>query len=391
MRNIYLDYASTTSVDTGVLKSMLPYFSRLFGNPSSLHAAGRAAKHAVDGARAGIADVLGAEKEEILFTGSGTESDGLAIIGAAHANAKFGKHIIVSGIEHKAILEAAEKLEKEGFRITRLPVDGAGLVRSSELRKHLQNDTILVSIQYANNEIGTVQNIPELSRIVQKFRGEKMVPLFHTDACQAAGALPLAVRTLDVDLMTLNGSKIYGPKGIGCLFVKRGVRIEPQLVGGGQERGLRAGTENVPFIVGLCTALQLAEKMKSKENKRQTRLRDYFIKKIVASTEGVRVNGDLRKRLPNNIHISVKGVEGESLLLMLDRYGIYCSTGSACSSTDLVPSHVLLATGLPPEWAQGSIRLTLGRDTDKEKLDYTLKILIEAIRRLRQISSVSMT
>ncbi len=388
MKNIYLDYASTTYVDRKVLGKMLPFFSRFFGNPSSLHRAGRITKQAIDTARTGIANVIGSKKEEVMFTGSGTESDNLAIVGAAHANVKFGKHIIVSKIEHKAILEAAKKLKREGFRVTYVNVDDSGLVKLAELKKCLKKDTTLVSIQYANNEIGTIQQIAEISKIIKKFRGEKRFPLFHTDACQAAGALTLDVNKIGVDLMTFNGSKIYGPKGVGCLFVKRDINLEPQILGGSQEMGLRAGTENVPLIVGLFEALKLAEKIKHRENRRQIQLRDYFIKNVLELIEGVNLNGHAQKRLPNNINISVRGVEGESLLLMLDRYGIFCSTGSACSSTDLTPSYVLYAIGTPTELAQGSIRITLGRDTNKEKLDYVLKILPAVVKRLRKISSV---
>ncbi len=388
MKNIYLDYASTTYVDGRVLRKMIPFFSRFFGNPSSLHRAGRITKQAIDMARAGIADVIGAKKEEIIFTGSGTESDNLAIIGAARANVKFGKHIIVSKIEHKAVLEAAKKLKREGFEITYLDVDDSGLVKLAELKKCLKKDTTLVSIQYANNEIGTIQQIAEISKIIKQFRKEKQFPLLHTDACQAAGTLTLDVNKLGVDLLTFNGSKIYGPKGVGCLFIKRGINLEAQILGGSQEMGLRAGTENVPLIVGLFEALKLAEKIKDEENKRQIKLRDYFIKKVLGSIEGVNLNGHPQRRLPNNINISVRGVEGESLLLMLDKYGIFCSTGSACSSTDLTPSYVLFAIGLPTELAQGSIRLTLGRDTKKEKLDYVLKVLPRVVERLRSISSV---
>src|SRR3989338_1767972 len=388
MKNIYLDYAATTYVDKSVLNKMLPFFSDFFGNPSSLHRAGRTTKQAIDSARAGIAGIIGAKKEEVIFTGSGTESDNLAIIGAAHANAEFGIHIIVSKIEHKAVLGAAKKLEKEGFGVTYLNVDGSGLVKLPELKKYLKKDTTLVSVQYANNEIGTIQPIFKISKIIKKVRGEKRFPLFHTDACQAAGALAMDVNKLGVDLMTFNGSKIYGPKGIGCLFVKRGVNLESQILGGGQEMGLRAGTENVSSIVGLFEALKLAEKIKHRESRRQIRLRNYFIKNVFRSVEGINLNGHIQERLPNNINISVRGVEGESLMLMLDGHDILCSTGSACSSTDLTPSYVLFAIGIPADLAQGSIRITLGRDTDKEKLDYVLKVLPAVVKKLRKISSV---
>jgi cysteine desulfurase len=388
MKNIYLDYASTTYMDKKVLKKILPYFFQSFGNPSSLHLPGRLAQKAVNGARENISRILGAKKEEIIFTGSGTESDNLAIMGVAAANSKFGKHIIVSKIEHKAILEPVKKLEKAGFKITRLSVNSKGLIKLSDLKKSLKKDTILVSIMYANNEIGTIQPIIEIAKIIKKIRKGNSFPLFHTDACQAVGALPLNVNKLGVDLMTFNGSKIYGPKGIGCLFIRDNVKLESQTLGGNQEMKLRAGTENVPLIIGLSEALKLADKMKFKENKRLIDLRDYFIKKALKSIKNIKLNGDKTKRLPNNVNFSINGVEGESLVLMLDKYGIFCSTGSACSSADLNPSHVLSAIGLSPELSHNSIRITLGRNTNKKNLGYVLKIFPVVIDKLRKISSI---
>ena len=401
MKTIYLDYAATTYIDTGIFKKIAPYLKKNFGNPSSLYLIGRQAKAAIESARAGVAKILGVDSREIIFTGSGTESDNLAIFGVAKAYSNKGKHIIVSKIEHKAVLESAKKLEKEGFKITYLGVDSKGLVDLAELKKSLRPDTILVSIMYANNEIGTIQPISEISEIISNFKKTKSyklkaksltaaLPLFHTDACQAAGALTLSVKKLGVDLLTINGSKIYGPKGVGCLYKARDIKLEPLIVGGDQENNLRAGTENVALIVGFGEALKLAEKLKNKENKRLVNLRDYFIKNILKLIPHSRLNGHMTKRLPNNINISFDGIEGESLVLMLDKYGISASTGSACTSSDLAPSHVLLATGLAPELAHGSLRLTLGRKTTKKDLNFVLKILPEIVYKLRKISSTTL-
>ncbi len=389
MKNIYLDHASTTYVDPLVFEKMKPYFSLEFGNPSSnLHSMGRNAKKAIDSARENVANIIGASPEEIIFTGSGTESDNLAILGVARAYKNLGNHIIVSKIEHKAVLESAKKLEKEGFKVTYLNVDKNGIILLEELKKAINKNTILVSIMYANNEIGVVEPIKEISEFIKNLRKENVFPLFHTDACQAAGALSLNIAELGVDLMTCSGSKIYGPKGIGFLYKKKEIKIEPQIFGGGQENGLRSGTENVALIVGLSEALKLTEKNRLAEYKRLSALRDYFIKKISKIIPFVKVNGDLKKRLPNNINISIPGIEGESIALMLDKHGICVSTGSACASKDLLPSYVLLALGLSPEYAHGSIRLTLGRKTTKKDLDYVLEVLPKIAKRLKEISSI---
>lgn len=401
MRKIYLDYAATTYIDSIVLNKMLSFLKEGFGNPSSLYLLGRKAKIAINDVRQNISRILNADPEEIIFTGSGTESDNLAIFGVAKAYSGSGKHIIISKIEHKAVLEAAKKLEKEGFEITYLNVDSKGLVNLLELKKSLKPDTILVSIMCANNEIGTIQPISEIAEIISNFKKTKSyklktknltaaLPLFHTDACQAAGALTLNVKKLGVDLLTINGSKIYGPKGVGCLYKAKDIKLEPIIVGGNQENNLRAGTENVASIMGFGEALKLAEKLKNKENKRLINLRDYFIKNILKLIPHSRLNGHPEKRLPNNINISIAGVEGESLVLMLDKYGISASTGSACASNSLDPSHVLLAIGLAPELAHGSLRLTLGRKTTKRDIDYVLKILPGIVCKLRKISSASL-
>jgi cysteine desulfurase len=326
MRNIYLDHAATTYIDSRVLQKMKPYLTSKFGN--------------------------------------------------------------VSRIEHKAVLESAKKLEKEGFKVTYLNVDSQGLVDLDEFKKALTKKTVLVSIMYANNEIGTIQPIKEISEIIRKFRGNNLLPAFHTDACQASGALPLGIGGLGVDAMTINGSKIYGPKGVGCLYLNRNYKIEPLIVGGGQESGLRAGTENTALIVGFGEALKLSEKSRLKESQRLKILRNYLIKRILKTIPHSRLNGDAQKRLPNNVNVSFNGIEGESMVLKLDRYGIASSTGSACTAKDLSASHVLLAIGLPEELAHGSLRLTLGRKTTKKELDYALKVLPKVIQGLRDISAI---
>ncbi len=401
MKNIYLDHSSATYIDNKVLKKMLPYLTENFGNSFSLHSPGRKTKAAIENARKDITKILNVNSNEIIFTGSGTESDNLAIFGIAKAYQNKGKHIIVSKIEHKAVLEAAKKLEKEGFKITYLNVDSGGLVKISELKRALRPDTILVSIMYANNEIGAIQPISEISKIIANFRNQKSLavnrqssvaealPLFHTDACQAINFLPLRIDKLGVDLLTFNGSKIYGPKGIGCLYKQKEIKLEPIIVGGGQENNFRAGTESAALIIGLAQALKLTEKLKEKEGKRLRILRDYFIKNILKSVPYCRLNGDLVKRLPNNINISISGIEGESIVLMMDKYGISVSTGSACSSYDLVSSYVLAAINLSPETAHNSIRLTLGRDTTKNDINYTIGILSGIVKKLRRISSIN--
>ncbi|MBU2081915.1 cysteine desulfurase [Patescibacteria group bacterium] len=388
MKQIYLDYAATTYIDPGVLQKMLPYLTTAYGNASSLYSLGREAKTAIDMARKDVAKILGVLPQEIILTGSGTESANLAIYGIAKAYQDKGDHVIVSKIEHKAVLESAKRLEKEGFRVTYLDIDSQGIVNLNELKKALNKKTILVSIMYANNEIGTIQPIFEISKIITKFKKENLLPAFHSDACQAAGALSLKIKDLGVDFLTLNGSKIYGPKGSGCLYKNQNFKIEPLIVGGSQEMGLRAGTENPALIVGFSEALKLAEKLRKKENWRLRILRDYLIKKVLKTIPVSQLNGHPQKRLPHNINLSFAGIEGESLVLKLDQYGISVSTGSACTSTDLTPSHVLLALGLPEDLTHGSLRLTLGRKTTKEDLDYVLKILPPVVKKLRKMSAI---
>ncbi len=382
-KQIYLDHAATTYLDSRVMKAMKPYFEEKYGNPGSLHQKGLEAKEAVTKAREKVAELIKAKPEEIIFTSGGTESINLALQETVYPNREKGKHIITSKIEHPAVLETCKFLEKDGFTVTYLEVDKDGLVNPKEVEKAIRKDTILISIMYANNEIGTIEPIAEIGTIAEKYK----IP-FHTDACQAGGALDLNVKKLKVDLMTLNGSKIYGPKGIAILYKRAGIKMHPLIQGGGQEFGLRSGTENVPAIVGFAKALELAQKEKEAENKRLSGLRDYFVKEVLKKIPKTFLNGHPTKRLANNVNISFLDVEGESVLLYLDQKGIMVSTGSACSSEKLEISHVLDAIGLKHDAAHGSIRFTLGKKTTKEELDYTVKELIPIIKSLRKISPV---
>jgi len=380
MKDIYLDNAATTPVRKEVLEAMKPYFSKKYGNPSSMHKQGLLANAAISEAREKISKILNCNSKEIIFTSGGTESVNLAIKGVALA--KGEGHIIMQKTEHHAVLKTCEWLEKKGFAVTYLDVDEFGLVNPTDVKNAVRKDTILVTVMYANNEIGTIQPISEIGKIC-KMKGV----LFHTDACQAAGYLNLDVEKLNVDLMTINGSKIYGPKGSGLLFVKQGTKIEPGLHGGGQEFGLRSGTENVPSIVGFASALELAQKEKASESNKLSRLRDKLIFELL-KIPNTRLNGHPTRRLPNNINISYSGVEGESILLKLNELGIFASTGSACSAKDIKPSHVLLAIGLSHELAHGSIRFSLGRNTTKKDIDYVLKVLPKIISELRGMSPI---
>lgn len=373
---IYLDHAAATPVDPGVLKVMLPYFSEKFANPSAVYQFGLRNRQAVDGARKQVAGVLNCHPEEIFFTGGGTESNNWAIFGAAEGLKMKGKHLVTTVIEHHSILNPMEELERRGWKITYLPVDQNGRVQKEKLQKALTPETMLVSIAYANNEIGTVENIAEIGKIVKE-RGAKNGGniLFHTDACQAAGALPLDVRELNVDLMTLNGGKIYGPKGSGILYIRKGIKIMPLLYGGGQERRQRAGTENVPGIIGFAEALKIAESMRVEESKRLIKLRDSLIKGLLQKISGTKLNGDPINRLPNNINMSFEGVDAESLLVRLDMEGVCASAGSACTSGALEPSHVLMALGAEKDLAKSSIRMTLGRENTQKDIDKILDIL----------------
>jgi cysteine desulfurase len=383
-RYIYLDHAATTPVDKRVVEAMLPYFTDQPGNPSSIHRAGRAALEALDDAREAVAAVLGASRKEIVFTGGGSEADNLAIKGVALAQRQAGKgaHIITGAIEHHAVLHAFDYLAAFGFETTVLPVDSAGLVHPDDLRAAIRPDTVLVSIMYANNEIGAIQPLAELGAICH----ERGVP-FHTDAVQAAGSLSLDVDELNVDLLTLAAHKFYGPKGVGVLYVRRGTPLMPQINGGGQERRRRAGTENVAGIVGLATALRLAEERRASYVSHCTRLRDRLVSGVLERVPYSSLNGHPTRRLPNNANIAFEYVEGESVLLLLDQQGVAASSGSACTSGSLEASHVLVALGLPFERAIGSVRFTMGCATTIDDVDYVLDILPALIERLRSVST----
>ncbi len=356
MKPLYLDHASTTPVSKEVAKAMQPYFSKIYANPSSIHDAGQKAQEAVESARQKVAKILPCLPEEIIFTSGGTESINLALKGISFQKKKG--HLITSQIEHPAVLETCKYLETKGFNVTYLPVDKFGLISPLEVKKALRNDTLLISIMYANNEIGTIEPLIEIGKIAQQYK-----ILFHTDACQA-GALELDVDKLKVDLMTLNGSKIYGPKGVGILYRRKNLLLEPLHHGGGQELGWRSGTENVPGIVGFAAALELIQNEKMKENKRIQQLRDYFIAEVLTKIPDAVLNGHPTKRLPNNVHFTFAGVEGEAVVRHLSQKGIYASTGSACSSQEIEVSHVLKAIKAPH--ALGGVRFSLGRDTTKE-------------------------
>jgi len=383
MSEVYLDNAATTRLDSTVLDAMLPYLKERYGNPNSMHNKGIEAKKAVAVARKQVAKIFNCAPCEVIFTGSGTESDNLAILGYARKNKDRGNHIITTKIEHHAVLDAFAKLEKEGFKVSYVDVDIDGIIDIEQLKKTITDDTILVSIIYANNEIGVVQDIKEIAKICK----EKKV-IFHTDACQAANYLNIDVQELGVDLMTLNGSKIYGPKGIGILYKKKDITIEPIVYGGGQEFGLRSGTENVANIVGFAKALEETEKHKEKEKQRLTELRDYLITELLKIKE-TRLNGHQTKRLQNNVNISFLNVEGESLILLLNEEGICVSTGSACTSRSLEPSHVITALGLPHEIAHSSIRFSMGKDTTKEDVDYVLGKIVPIVEKLRSMSPLN--
>ncbi|UZE93933.1 MAG: cysteine desulfurase NifS [Candidatus Pacearchaeota archaeon] len=377
---IYLDHAATTPVDSEVLKAMQPYFSEKFGNASSLHSFGQEARQAVENSRKTAAKFLNAKPVEIIFTSGGTESDNLALKGIAFANKNRGNHIITSKIEHPAILKPCEWLEKHCFKVTYLDVDKTGLINTEQLEKAITKDTILVSIMFANNEIGTIEPIEEIGKICKKHK-----IYFHTDAVQAFGKIPIDIKKMNIDLLSASSHKLYGPKGIGLLYIKQDVKIEPITHGGGHESGLRSGTENTSGIVGFAKAIELADKNMKKEAEREIRLRDRIIKEIL-KIEGAKLNGHGTQRLPNNINVSIKGIEGEALLIRLNDKGMAVSTGSACSTKSLKPSHVLTAIGLTAEQSHGSLRITLGKDNTEQDIDYVLEQLKKIINSLRKIS-----
>jgi len=381
VKRIYLDYAATTPTHPEVMKAMLPYFSEAFGNPSSIYSYGQEAKGAIEEARTKITDLIGARDEEIVFTSSGTEADNFALKGVAFANESKGNHIITNSIEHHAVIETCKFLERRGFRITYLPVDEYGLVDPSNVKKAITDKTILISVIHANNEMGTIEPIVETGQIAKEAK-----IYFHTDAVQTVGHIPVDVNELGVDLLSMSAHKLYGPKGIGALYIRKGTKLSPFMHGGEQERRRRASTENVPGIVGFGKAVELARQEMSQEAKRLTFLRDQLIKGLLERIEHTRLNGHPIMRLPNNVNISVDFVEGESMLLNLDLEGICASTGSACSSSSLEPSHVLLAMGLSHEQAHGSLRFTLGKWTSEEEVGRVVEVLPRIVAKLRAMS-----
>jgi cysteine desulfurase len=381
-KNIYLDYAATTPAHPEVVEAMLPYFSEGFGNPSSLYTIGRNARSAIEDARERIAELIGAEPREIVFTSGGTESDNFAIRGTVAANEKKGNHIVTSRVEHHAVLEPCHYLEKHaGYNVTYMNVDEYGAVEPDKLATAITDKTVLVSIMHANNEVGTISPIEEISKITR----EKGVYL-HTDAVQTIGHIPVDVNDLGVDLLSSSAHKFYGPKGVGFIYIRRGTRMTSYMMGGAQENNRRAGTHNVAGIVGMGKAIELAEKNMQKEAEHLTALRDYLIKGLKENIDDVRLNGHPTKRLPNNVNVCIVGAEGEAILLSLDMEGISSSSGSACTSGTLEPSHVLLGMGVPAEIAHSSLRFTMGRLTTKEDIDYVLSLMPSIASRLRAMS-----
>ena len=378
---IYMDHSATSPVDPEVFEAMKPYFVDNFGNASTLYSLGRDARKAMEAARENVASLIGAKPEEVIFTSGGTESDNIAIKGTAYHLKNKGNHIITSAIEHPAVRETCKYLEKNGFEVTYLPVYEDGIVKVSDLEDAITDKTILITIMHANNEIGTIQPISEIGKIA---RENKIY--FHTDAVQTVGKIPVNVEEMNVDMLSLSAHKVYGPKGIGALYVKKGVRLEPIIHGGGHEKGLRPGTENVSGIVGLGKACELAEKNLLEDTKYITNLRDKLIDGILDSVEQSYLDGHRTKRLPNNVNLRFTGIEGESLVLHLDSKGVAASTGSACSSKSLEPSHVLIALGLEHVEAHGSLRLTLGKENTEEEVDYVITAVKEVVETLRKLS-----
>ena len=381
MERIYLDYAATTPTHPEVVRAMLPHFTDTFGNPSSIYSYGQEAKGAVEEARVKVASLINARDEEIVFTSGGTEADNFAIKGVAFANESRGNHIITSSIEHHAVIETCKFLERRGFKVTYLPVDEYGLVDLDDVRKAITDKTILISVMHANNEMGTIEPIAEIDKIAKEAG-----VYFHTDAVQAVGHIPVDVDELGVDLLSMSAHKLYGPKGVGALYIRKGTKLTPFMHGGEQERRRRASTENVPGIVGFGKAAELAQQEMSEEAERLTCLRDRLVKGLLERIDHTRLNGHPIMRLPNNVNVSVDYVEGESMILNLDLEGICASTGSACSSSSLEPSHVLLAMGLSHELAHGSLRFSLGKWTTEEEIERVLDILPRIVAKLRAMS-----
>lgn len=386
MRRIYLDHAATTPTHPEVVKAMLPFFTDAFGNPSSIHSYGQEAKGAVEEARTKVAELIGARSEEIIFTSGGTEADNYALKGVAYANEHKRNHIITTPIEHHAVLEVCKFLGRRGFRITYLPVDKYGLVDPDNVKKAITDKTILISVMHANNEVGTIEPVEEIGAIAREAG-----VYFHSDAVQTVGHIPVNVDKLKADLLAISAHKLYGPKGVGALYVRKDTKLVALMHGGEQEKRRRAGTENVPAIVGLGRAVELAGREIDKEAERLAHLRDKLIKGLGEKIDHIRLNGHPTRRLPNNVNVSVDFVEGESMLLNLDFEGICASTGSACSSASLEPSHVLLALRLSPEQAHGSLRFTLGRENTEADVERVLEVLPEIVTRLRAMSPLLKT
>ena len=383
MKRIYMDHAGTTPMRKEVLEAMLPYLTERFGNASTIYSYGREAKTALEDSREKVAGLIGADARELFFTAGGSESDNWALRGIAAANGDKGNHIITSSIEHHAVLHTCQDLEKQGYKVTYLPVDKFGLVDPEHVNNAITDETILVSIMHANNEIGTIEPIAEISKVIKQKRKNIY---FHTDAVQTVGKIPVNVNDLGVDLLSISSHKIYGPKGVGALYIRKGTKIKPFITGGAQESQRRAGTENVPGIVGFGKAAELIGKELEKEHERLSKLRDKLIHGIMEKIPHVRLNGHPTRRLPHNVNLCFEFIEGESLLLNLDMKGICASSGSACTSGSLEPSHVLLAIGLPHKIAHGSLRLTLGRDNTEEDVNYILEILPDIVSKLREMS-----
>ncbi|MGQ9631163.1 MAG: cysteine desulfurase NifS [bacterium] len=382
MKRVYMDHNATTATHPEVLKAMLPYFGEIYGNASSFHGFGMEANKALEDSREMVAKVWNASPREIYFTSGGTESDNAAIKGVAFANQDRGKHIITSSIEHHAVLHTCQYLQKRfGFDVTYLPVDGEGFVDPDDLRRAIRKDTILISIMHANNETGVIQPIEEIGRIAK----ENGIP-FHSDAVQTTGKIPIDVNALNVDLLSASGHKLYGPKGVGALYIRRGVRIDTFMHGGHQERGKRAGTYNTPGIVGMAKAVEIALRDMDEESRKMRELTEKLYEGLRDRIPHIRLNGSLKNRLPNTINVSIEYVEGESMILNLDMKGVAVSTGSACTSGSLEPSHVLVAMGVPPEVAHGSLRFSLGRENTLEDVNYVLEVLPPIVEKLRAMS-----
>lgn len=381
MKRIYLDHSATTHVDTRVMEVMLPYFTEKFGNASSLHSFGQEAAEALALSREQVAAALGANPQEIIFTSGGTESDNMAIKGAAYMHSSKGRHVITSVIEHPAVLRTCEQLEREGFEVTYVPVDSEGILDLKFLEDSIREDTILISIMHANNEIGTIQPIKEISKLIA---GRQII--LHTDAVQSVGKIPTDVNELGVDMLSISSHKLHGPKGVGALYLRSGVNIMPLVQGGGHERGLRPGTENIPGIVGFAKAMSIAREQLEEDSMHMQHLRDSMVKKIRSDIPHVKLNGHEKKRLPNNVNMSFRHVEGESLLMLLDMNGVAVSTGSACSSKSQKASHVLMAIDPGVDYIHGSLRFTLGRENTMEEIDIVVDLLEEAVMKLRQMS-----